>query len=400
MQNFGKMVLNNKILLVLFIMLLGMFYSCGENKQSQTTTPWGTTITSEGGESTKASAFSLDDIVSNGELIMVTLSGPDTYYDYHNYGMGLQYLLCQKFAETLGVSLRVDVCRDTTEMIKKVERGAADVAAFQLPTTDKHLSYCGVGTDSAKTKWAVNKKNSTLAKALDDWFKPSMIAQVQKEENFMLSTQSVVRHVYSPMLNRGEGIISRFDNLFQQYASLARMDWRMIAALCYQESCFDPQAHSWAGARGLMQIMPGTANQLGLPEESIYSPQENIAAGAKLLGLLRRHFSDIPEYQRNNFILASYNGGSFHIRDAMKLTKKYGGNPNNWNEVSQYVLKLSDPTYYQDPIVSHGYMRGAETVDYVQRIQNRYAQYCGFAAPGSFANSGLPQRARHKHKYR
>ena len=84
----------------------------------------------------------------------------------------------------------------------------------------------------------------------------------------------------------------------------------------------------------------------------------------------------------------------------MRLTKKYGGNPYNWNEVCEYVLKLSDPTYYRDPVVVNGYMRGAETVDYVRRIQNRYAQYCGFASPGSFAGIGFPQRASHHHKYK
>lgn len=392
------MISNNKLTFLAIVLLL-LFHSCTNNNQVKTT-PWGTTIVPESESSQKKSTQSLDDIVSNGELIMVTLSGPDTYYDYHNSGMGLQYLLCQNFAEKLGVSLRVDICRDTTEMIKKVKRGEADVIAFQLPTTDRQLSYCGFGIDSTKTKWAVNRKNLALAKALNDWFKPSMLAQIRKEENFLLSVRSVVRHVYTPMLDRKAGIISKFDAYFQQYSSLARLDWRLIAALCYQESCFDPRAHSWAGARGLMQIMPGTAAQLGLPEESIYNPEENIAAGAKLLGLLKGRFSDIPENQRNNFILASYNGGSFHIRDAMRLTKKYGGNPYNWNEVCEYVLKLSDPTYYRDPVVVNGYMRGAETVDYVRRIQNRYAQYCGFASPGSFAGIGFPQRASHHHKYK
>ena len=84
----------------------------------------------------------------------------------------------------------------------------------------------------------------------------------------------------------------------------------------------------------------------------------------------------------------------------MSLTKKYGGNPYNWNEVSQYVLKLTDPKYYQDPVAPHGYMRGYETVEYVRRIQSRYAQYCGFAAPGSFASQGMPQRARKHHRFK
>lgn len=381
------------------LLVMIVLQSCTEKKQVEMT-PWGTPLQGEADSAQYKKTLSLEDIVSNGELIIVTLSGPDTYYDYHNYGMGLQYLLCEKFAQNLGVSLRVDVCRDTTEMVEKVERGEADVVAFQLPKSIKGLKFCGVGIDSLKTQWAVNEDNKSLAKALNEWFKPEMIAQMKKEESFLLSTRSVVRHVYTPMLNRSAGIISKYDAYFQQYAQLARMDWRLLAAQCYQESCFDPKARSWAGAMGLMQIMPATAAHLGLPKDAIYQPQENIAAGAKFLGELQNHFSDIPQTQRVNFILASYNGGSYHIRDAMNLTKKYGGNPHNWYEVSQYVLKLTDPKYYRDPVVSHGYMRGYETVEYVQRIQSRYAQYCGFAAPGSFAASGMPQKAKRHHRFK
>lgn len=381
------------------LLMLGML-SCSERRQADTT-PWGTTLEQGEGEATHGGkSLPLDDIVANGELIMATLSGPETYYDYHNYGMGLQYLLCEKFAQSLGVSLRVDVCRDTAEMIRKVERGEADVVAFQLPRSCRGLRFCGASIGSSNTQWAVGKDNSSLAKALNDWFRPEMVAQTRKEENFLLSAGSVERHVYTPMLNRGAGIISRFDAYFQQYAQTARMDWRLLAAQCYQESCFDPRARSWAGARGLMQIMPATAAHLGLPEESVYNPQENIEAGARFLGQLQSLFSDIPQSQRANFVLASYNGGSRHIRDAMSLTKKYGGNPYNWNEVSQYVLKLTDPKYYQDPVAPHGYMRGNETVEYVRRIQSRYAQYCGFAAPGSFASQGMPQRARKHHRFK
>ena len=353
---------------------------CRKVQEEPVTTPWGTVLedTTEFNED-----FDLAEIQGAGELIVGTIGGPLTCYDYRGQKLGLQYMLCQLLASDLGVSLRIDLCRDSAEVAEKLQSGDIDIAAWPTPGS-----------------LTVNAEKPLLDQELKGWYTDSLLAEAKKAEAFRLSSRSVKRRVFSPMLDRQGGIISKYGQWFVQYARNIRWDWRLLAAQCYQESTFDPKATSWAGAKGLMQIMPGTANQLGLPEESIYSPQENIAAGAKLLGLLRRHFSDIPEYQRNNFILASYNGGSFHIRDAMKLTKKYGGNPNNWNEVSQYVLKLSDPTYYQDPIVSHGYMRGAETVDYVQRIQNRYAQYCGFAAPGSFANSGLPQRARHKHKYR
>ena len=333
---------------------------------------------------------------------MLTINGPETYYDYRGRGMGLQYLLCEQFARQLGVSLRVELCKDTTEMVNRLEQGDGDIIAFPLPRTDKRLLYSGPSADSLKTQWAVRKDNEALADTLNKWFSPKLIAQVKQRESFLLSTRSVTRHVYSPMLNRSQGVISRYDHYFQQYAPTARWDWRLMAAQCYQESTFDPQARSWAGAQGLMQIMPGTAAHLGLSLADIHDPEQNIAAAAKYLQELSAHFQDVRNVQeRQYFVLASYNGGSYHVRDAMALTQKNGGNPHSWNHVSEYILKLSDPRYYRDPIVKYGYMRGSETVDYVNKIRARYAQYRGVAKGGiGFYSIQKPSRAKRKHRFK
>lgn len=373
--------------------------ACTQSKVRETT-PWGTTL-EEDTAVTASKNFSFEDIQNNGELIMLTLTGPDTYYDYHGRGMGTQYLLLEKFCQKIGVALRVEVCRDTAEMVRKLKNGDGDVIGFQLPRL-KGLQACGASVDSAKTSWAVNKDNEALADTLSRWFKPEMIAKAKEEEEFMLSTRSITRRVYSPMLNRTGGIISHYDHYFKQYAPLTRWDWRLLAAQCYQESTFDPQARSWAGARGLMQIMPATAAHLGLSMNQIHEPEANIAAAARYIKELNSHFADIANPQeRCYFVLASYNGGFFHIRDAMALAQKYGRNPHQWSSVSEFVLKLSTPAFYNDPIVKHGYMRGSETVDYVQRIRGRWAQYCGFAPPSSAAgfNFAEPQKAKHKNKY-
>lgn len=401
--------------LLCFSLFLLTLASC-EDKRPETT-PWGTPSSEVAGpESNNGSAsastdkFTLSDIVNNGELIMLTMSGPETYYDYHGHGMGLQYLLCERFASGLGVSLRVEVCKDTMEMVRRLRQGEGDVVAYPLPTTFEGIEYCGATTkemreglkDSLRLSWAVQKGNRELADTLNRWFRPELIAQIRKQESFALSKQSVTRRVYSPMLNKKSGVISHYDHLFQQYASVARWDWRLLAAQCYQESTFDPRAHSWAGACGLMQIMPATAAHLGLPKSQIYEPEPNIAAAAKYINELTGHFSDIPNREeRCYFVLGAYNGGFFHIRDAMALAKKYGRNPHRWADVSEYVLKLSSAEYYNDPVVKHGYMRGSETADYVARIRDRWAQYRGMARGGSFDFGTMtPRRANKKNKYK
>ena len=372
--------------------------SCAEQQRSDVT-PWGSAL----GQDTVPSnnAFGLNDIINNGEIIMLTISGPETYYDYHGKGMGLQYLLCEQFAQALGVSLRVELCRDTTELITRIKNGDGDIVAFQLPQTLKGVCFAGATQNSGKTGWAVQPDNKELADTLNRWFKPEMIAEITQRERFLLSTRSVTRRVYSPMLNRSQGIISRYDHYFQRYAPIARWDWRLMAAQCYQESTFDPMAQSWAGARGLMQIMPATATHLGLPLGSIHNPEDNIAAAAKYIKELNARFADVPASERVSYVLASYNGGHYHIRDAMALARKNGKDPNRWENVKEFVLKLSNPAYYRDKVVKYGYMRGSETVDYVEKINSRWAQYRGVARGGSgaFISPSVPERAKRGNRW-
>lgn len=372
--------------------------SCAEQQRSDVT-PWGSAL----GQDTvpSNSAFGLNDIINNGEIIMLTISGPETYYDYHGKGMGLQYLLCEQFAQALGVSLRVELCRDTTELITRIKNGDGDIVAFQLPQTLKGVCFAGATQNSGKTGWAVQPDNKELADTLNRWFKPEMIAEITQRERFLLSTRSVTRRVYSPMLNRSQGIISRYDHYFQRYAPIARWDWRLMAAQCYQESTFDPMAQSWAGARGLMQIMPATATHLGLPLGSIHNPEDNIAAAAKYIKELNARFADVPASERVSYVLASYNGGHYHIRDAMALARKNGKDPNRWENVKEFVLKLGTPAYYRDKVVKYGYMRGSETVDYVEKINSRWAQYRGVARGGSgaFMSPSVPERAKRGNRW-
>ena len=176
-----------------------------------------------------------------------------------------------------------------------------------------------------------------------------------------------------------------------------------MAAQCYQESCFDPNARSWAGAGGLMQIMPATADHLGLSPSEIYHPEKNIAAAAAYIRELSGHFTDVPStVERQYFVLASYNGGYNHIRDAMALARKHGREPYSWAVVREYVLMLQRPEGYRDPVVKYGYMRGSETADYVDRIRLRYAQYRGVSGGGGFVSPATvtPQRAKHKNRFK
>lgn len=388
------------IIPILFVIALG---ACTEKQQS-TQTPWGDTF---GTDTTTSLTFSLRDIQESGEMVILTISGPDTYYEYRGKQLGTQYLMCEKFAQKIGVSIRVDICRSVDEMVKKFKAGDADMIVYPIPTSTKGIIPCGYSTDKGKLSWAVRDGNTELADSIKNWYKPEIAANVKREEKELFSTQSIHRHVYAPMLNTQAGIISNYDHLFKRYAPIARWDWRLLAAQCYQESCFDPKAYSWAGAKGLMQIMPETARHLGLAESEVYEPEQNIYAAVRYINELNSHFTDIrnPE-ERKFFILASYNGGFFHIRDAMALAKKDGKNPHKWIHVAEYVLKLSTPEYYNDPVVKYGYMRGSETANYVSAIYSRWQKYRGVRNASSLAPTDdaptvyEPHKASRKHRFK
>lgn len=390
----------------LLCLLTLLLTACSQAKDDSLSAIWG-----DDSKATTDSGITLDlsKLQSNGEMIMLTLSSPDTYYDYRGKQLGAHFMLCQQFASAIGVSLRVELCRDTLEMLRKLRTGEADVIVYPLTPTSiasvddaADLVFCGptVGNDSAR--WAVTAGQPTLAAALDGWYEKPMLDAVKREEAFLLSAKSVKRHVYAPMQNRKDGIISRYDGLFVKYGRKIRWDWRLLAAQCYQESTFDTDARSWAGACGLMQIMPATAAHLGLSMSDIFSPEANIAAAVKYLGEIEDKFSDVENRnERINFILASYNGGYHHIRDAMRLAAKDGKSDKSWDEVSKYVLLLSDPRYYRDTVVKYGYMRGSETVDYVAGIRQRWKQYEGARTAASGTSGLTPRKAKHqKEKYR
>ena len=150
----------------------------------------------------------------------------------------------------------------------------------------------------------------------------------------------------------------------------------MLASLIYQESRFQPNARSWAGAFGLMQFMPTTARRFGISQNS--SAEQQIRAGTEFIQWLDQRFDDIipDSEERIKFILAAYNVGPGHIFDAITIAKKQGLDPKVWmGNVDESLLKKSDPKFYRDPDIKYGYARGRETYNYVNQVLERYEHY-------------------------
>ena len=171
----------------------------------------------------------------------------------------------------------------------------------------------------------------------------------------------------------GEGQLSDWDDLTRRYAAEYDFDWRLILSQMYQESRFDPEAVSWVGAMGLMQIMPRTAEEIGLLP--VTDPEIGIHAGIKYMDWLRERFPDhLPVDERTWFSLAAYNAGIGHVRDARRLAAMQGLDPDRWfGNVEEAILLLSDPQYHRQ--ARYGFVRGREPYNYVRHIRDRYRVY-------------------------
>ncbi len=228
-----------------------------------------------------------------------------------------------------------------------------------------------------KIAWAIRKSSPDLLQVINNWMSPFTKSKKYKAiySKYFLNRRST--HIVNSGYNSIKGgTFSKYDDIIKRESKLIHWDWRLVAALIYQESRFTPDIKSWAGAKGLMQLMPETAKLFGV--KNVYSPEENIHGGIQLIqwldGKLSNRVED-PE-ERLKFILASYNVGLGHVLDAMRLAEKNGKNPKIWaNNVDYYLLNKSKPAYFNDPVVEFGYCRGEEPYLYVNEILERYEHY-------------------------
>ena len=225
--------------------------------------------------------------------------------------------------------------------------------------------------------WAVRKNSPELEKVINQW-----LARIKAQPTFMViynryfrSPRTSVAHMQSDYSSLGGNKLSRYDDLIQTYAKKMGWDWRLLAAVVYQESKFIPDGESWAGARGLMQLMPATAKRFGAADPS--NPKQSMKAGVNYMMYLEKYWSNriADDQQRLKFVLASYNAGLAHILDARKLCKKHGRDDKNWDDVEYFLLKKSEPEYYRDPLVVAGYCKCEEPVNYVKEVLDRYEEY-------------------------
>lgn len=228
--------------------------------------------------------------------------------------------------------------------------------------------------------WAVRRNATELQAALDEWIEshPGRIAREYR--TYFEDRAAFLERVASAYLTTETGRLSRYDELIREHAEEIGWDWRLLASQAFQESRFRANARSWAGATGLLQIMPRTAREIGV--KNLRDPAENVAGAVRYLAKLEKYWArylpGVHAAERLKFVLASYNAGFGHVQDARRLAVKHGDDPESWDDVAYWLLRLSEEEIYNDPVVKYGFVRGLEPVTYVGLILERYRHYLDF----------------------
>jgi len=267
---------------------------------------------------------------------------------------------------------------DLIEMVanKKIKYTLAynNVASLHK-TYEKRLDYRLPVGFNQRNGWLVRNRSIELLKYIKNWEK---LPKTERRQSVLYSKYwEKSPYFASRKVKIPKGAISPFDQYFKKYAIQIGWDWRLLAAVAFHESRFDKTEVSYAGASGIMQLMPRTAANFGLDRITIFDPEMNIEAGVHYIKSLNMLFRRIESKdERIKFILAAYNSGPAHVLDARALANKYGKNPDIWyNHVEYFLLKKNEPEFYQDPVVKYGFYRGKETVRYVQNTLDTYDKY-------------------------
>lgn len=229
-------------------------------------------------------------------------------------------------------------------------------------------------SNDQRAAWGVSPNKKWLADSIDAWTEGAESRKVRAsllKRYFELSKREPSN--YSFDFSRGR--ISEYDDLFRKASEPYDWDWRLLSAQAFVESRFNSSAVSWAGARGMMQIMPATARAYGVSAGSLSDNKTSVELSLKIIKELDKMLAPkvADPVERRKFIIAAYNSGIAHILDAIALAKVTGRDPQKWNgNVETALLLKSNPEYYNNPVVRYGYFRGRETTDYVRKVTDFY----------------------------
>lgn len=295
------------------------------------------------------------------------------------------YLETLKNLQNIGIKVEVEFVPEELETEAIINR--ITIGQYDLTIADSHLLQLELLwrddiqsalslSEEKNVGWVIRNNNPVLLNKINAFHRKyyrGLFYNLTFQKYFVNPTHSLAINSNQPTDSQ---TLSPFDELVKKYADQYGFDWKLITAQMYQESRFNPEARSWVGALGLLQVMPKTAKEFGFKNhKKLKDPETGLHAGVKYLQWVQERFDhELPVKDRMWFTLAAYNAGVGHVRDARRLAKQKGWNSNRWfNNVERAMLLLRLKKYYRK--ARFGFVRGREPVNYVRKIKQHYEAY-------------------------
>ena len=296
---------------------------------------------------------------SSSENLRCAIVLEDEMYSKTGLNTGFNYELLQQFAKTCRRNAEIVTAKDGENYMDSLALGKVDIVVIQPEEMQKDANYTISMNTDEKSAWAVRKGEINKIKIVNSWIRHyEMTDEYEKTRSRFFTS-------YSPS-KAESGIqshtLSPYDSIIKKYAQKLGWDWRMLAAVVYQESKFSISSHSKRGAAGLMQVMPSTACHYKI--HNLTDPEENIKAGTLHLARLQNMFRDesMDKYEQMIFTLAAYNAGEGRIADCRSLAESRGFDSNNWKEVVKVIPEMRTDSILDEECVKLGKFKGLETI--------------------------------------
>lgn len=309
-----------------------------------------------------------------GKTLVCGIDLGDDMKGSHGLETGLAYEMMMTFADENNCNLSIMVGGNDVSYIDSLYQGEIDLLITHLEDIegyeDIHISQkltdCSVIAINGKNWRYVSKVNEWIDRyTQSDGYHKLQNQFCRQNDPIKLAAKGVRRATLSP-----------YDDLLKQYASELGWDWRMLAAVVYQESKFSINSRSFRGATGLMQVMPQTGRTYNI--DNLYDPENNLIAGTNHLKRLHGLYRDsgmTPE-ERIRFTLAAYNAGEGRIQDCRNFAKSKNYNHNSWAEVAKVIPMMNEDSILTDENVKLGKFKGTETLAYVDNVMTLYSAIC------------------------
>lgn len=308
----------------------------------------------------------------SGRHLMCAIDLGDDIRGGHGLETGFTYEILQAFAEDHNCSITVTAGQRDADYMESLRNGSIDLMVIHHDDAAEDIIISE--TVNSCSAWAVKAGKDGEIREINEWLESYIHTDRYQ------ALQDRFFRAYNPLKRAEKGarsnIISPYDDMIKKYADTLGWDWRMLAAVVYQESKFSISSSSHRGAMGLMQVMPQTAQYYNV--DNLTDPEQNLIAGTSHLMRLQKLYSGsgMDHDELIKFTLAAYNAGEGRIKDCRKLAESRNLDNRKWDNIVKVIPAMRDDSILEDENVALGKFKGTETIAYVESIMNIYQAIC------------------------